>query len=246
MPKVEILGVEIARAQPEEAVAAVEEAFEHPEPSIVAYANAHTLNLACSDRRFRDVLLGAHLVFNDGIGIDLAARLYGRRFPSNLNGSDLNRAVLGLAARKGWRVFLLGARGGVAEEAADQLRRSIPGLNVVGCHDGFFPRSRDAEVARGIARTGPDVVMVAMGNPHQEMWLSEHLATTGARLGIGVGAFLDFSAGRVRRAPRWMNRFGIEWVWRLMQEPRRLWRRYIVGSPLFLWRVMRDRFGGKA
>jgi exopolysaccharide biosynthesis WecB/TagA/CpsF family protein len=174
-------------------------------------------------------------VLGDGAGIAIAARVQGDRFPANLNGSDFNPVILEEAAARGWPVYFLGARPGVAERAADGLRRRINALDIAGLHDGYF-QDNDAVVA-AIKASGASVVMVAMGNPRQELWLRDHLDETGARLGVGVGAFFDFSAGQVRRAPAWMNRMGIEWLYRLAQEPARMWRRYIVGNPVFLWRV---------
>ncbi|MGH2754820.1 MAG: WecB/TagA/CpsF family glycosyltransferase [Actinomycetota bacterium] len=241
---IEILGVPVFRGTTDEALELVEQAWENG-PALVAYVNAHTLNLACSDPEYRALLRKAAVVLNDGAGVALAARLHGDRFPENLNGSDFNPAIVELAARKGWAVYFLGAGPVTAKIAAEILGERIPGLKVVGTHDGFFPRSEDDDVAQEIRNTGADVVMVAMGNPLQEKWLERHLSATGARLGVGVGAFFDFSAGTVPRSPAWMNTLGIEWVWRLWQEPRRLWRRYLVGNPLFLWRVLRSRSSRK-
>jgi exopolysaccharide biosynthesis WecB/TagA/CpsF family protein len=106
--------------------------------------------------------------------------------------------------------------------------------------DGYTQRT-DEEIVEDIAASRADVVVVALGQPQQELWLNTHLQDTGCHLGVGVGAFLDFVSGRVVRAPRWMNRLGIEWLFRLVQEPGRLWRRYIVGNPVFLWRAWRLR-----
>ncbi len=129
----------------------------------------------------------------------------------------------------------------MAARAATELRERIQGLQVAGTHTGYFPPEDSAAVAEHIRATGARALMVAMGNPLQEMWLDRHLEATGARIGIGVGAFFDFAAGEVPRAPAWMNRFGVEWVYRLWQEPRRMWRRYVLGNPLFLARVIMER-----
>ena len=242
LPHIEVLGVPVFKGTTPEALALVERVAEDG-PALVAYVNAHTLNLAHRDRTYFELLRDAPVVLNDGAGLSLAARMQGDRFPENLNGSDFNPAIVELAARRGWSVYFLGAPPGTAEKAAEILGERIPDLKVAGSRDGFFPRAEDAAVAEEISSTGADVVMVAMGNPLQEKWLEANLAATGARLGVGVGAFFDFTAGTVPRAPSWMNRAGIEWVWRLWQEPKRMWRRYLVGNPLFLWRVARSRFG---
>lgn len=239
-----MLGVPVARLTATAAREELVRLYEGDRPALVAYANAHTLNLASRDSGYREVLRSADIVLNDGAGLDIAGRLFGKPFPENLNGSDFNPAILEEAAARGWPVFFLGARPGVAEEAARRLAPRIAGLRVVGTRDGYFPASESEAVAREIAATGAGLLMVAMGNPLQETWLSRHLETTGARLGVGVGAFLDFSAGVVPRAPAWMNRLWLEWLYRLIQEPRRMWRRYVVGNPLFLLRVLRARLRG--
>jgi exopolysaccharide biosynthesis WecB/TagA/CpsF family protein len=209
-------------------------------PRHLCYVNAHSLNLAYRDDAYRDALARAHLVLNDGIGLELAARMRGRGFPENLNGSDFTLRLLSLAAEKEWRVYLYGGHPGVAAAARDRLYERIAGLNIVGVCDGYTQRT-DEEIVEDIAASRADVVVVALGQPQQELWLNTHLQDTGCHLGVGVGAFLDFVSGRVVRAPRWMNRLGIEWLFRLVQEPGRLWRRYIVGNPVFLWRAWRLR-----
>lgn len=206
----------------------------------LCYVNAHSLNLAFRDDRYRAALRSADLVLNDGIGLDLAAWMRGRRFPENLNGSDFTLRLLELAAERGWRVYLYGGQPGVAATVRERLSQTIEHLQVVGVCDGYSPRSAE-EIVEDIRAARADVVIVALGQPLQELWLDAHLAGTGCHLGVGVGAFLDFVAGRVARAPRWMNRLGIEWLFRLAHEPGRLWRRYIVGNPLFLWRAWRLR-----
>lgn len=243
-PTIEVLGVPVARMEPRAALDQIAAVYDLGEPSLVAYANAHTLNLASSDPSYREVLLRARIVLNDGAGIAVAARIQGHRFPANLNGSDFNPAILGLAAERGWPVYFVGAKPGVAERAAAAMTGRYPALQVVGCRDGYWPPGTDDAVVATIKTSGAALVMAAMGNPLQEMWLDRHLAATGARIGIGVGAFFDFAAGEVPRAPAWMNRWGIEWVFRLAQEPRRLWKRYVVGNPLFLARVLAARLRG--
>lgn len=206
----------------------------------LCYVNAHSLNLAYRDSSYRDALSRAHLVLNDGIGVDLAARMRGRRFLENLNGSDFTLRLLSLAAEERWRVYLYGGEPGIAGAARDRLCEKIDGLEIVGVCDGFSPWTAE-QIVEDIRAACADVVIVALGQPLQELWLDAHLPGTGCHLGVGVGAFLDFVSGRVTRAPRWMNRLGIEWLFRLGQEPGRLWRRYVVGNPLFLFRAWRLR-----
>lgn len=241
LPRVRVLGVPLVRVDAGGALRAIERSSETFPPALVMFANAHTLNLAWKDPSYRAILDGASLVLNDGIGIQLAARMRGVRFPENLNGSDLNPRLLDLAAQRRWSVFLLGAAPGVSDMAAERLVERVPGLRIAGTHHGYFDDAESDSVVRRIAQTQATVLLVAMGNPRQEVWLARHLVETGCRVGIGVGAFFDFTAGRQKRAPAWMNRLGVEWMYRLLHDPGRLWRRYVVGNPLFLIRAWRTR-----
>jgi exopolysaccharide biosynthesis WecB/TagA/CpsF family protein len=240
LERVPVLGVPIVRSTAEEVLANLDWYLDDSRVRTVFYANAHTLNVASEQPALRAALNEAALVLNDGAGVAIAGRLRGTPFPENLNGTDFTPRILRAAAEHGLGVYLLGGRPGVAEAAALMLSSTIPGLRVVGCRDGYFDDEESTAVAERIRASGAAVVLAAMGNPRQELWLAEHLAATGARLGVAVGAFLDFAAGEVSRAPRWMNTWGVEWVWRMAQEPRRLWRRYVVGNPKFLSRAMRE------
>jgi exopolysaccharide biosynthesis WecB/TagA/CpsF family protein len=242
VPTIEILGVPVACLDTELTLAAI--ADRHAAGGRAArifYVNAHTLNLAWRDPDLRAILTRADLVLNDGSGVGLAARLQGRRFPANLNGTDFNPRILGLAAEHGWPVFFLGGADRVAERTAARWSGKLPGLKVAGTRHGFFAADEEPAVIDAIRTSGAEVLLVAMGNPLQERWLDRRLDATGAQLGVGVGAFFDFSAEVVVRCPPWMSRLGIEWLYRLRLEPRRMWRRYVIGNPLFVLRALRSR-----
>jgi exopolysaccharide biosynthesis WecB/TagA/CpsF family protein len=239
-----VLGVEVNKLTSTRALAEIA-GWAAGQPRMLAYVNAHTLNLAARDDDLRDALGRCELVLNDGFGLSLAAMMRGERFPENMNGSDFTVRLLELASSRGWRVFFYGGEPGVAAAAAERLSARIEGLDIVGVRDGFGGESEEL-VAGHVADARADLLIVALGSPRQELWLARNLGLSGAQVGVGVGAFLDFSAGRVRRAPRWMNVLGVEWCFRLVQEPRRLWRRYVVGNPLFLMRAWRDRGSSRA
>jgi exopolysaccharide biosynthesis WecB/TagA/CpsF family protein len=206
----------------------------------LCYVNAHSLNLACTDIAYKQALAHADLVLNDGIGLQLAAKMRGARFAENLNGSDFTVRILQLAADRGWRVFFYGGEPGVAQAAGEHLMSEIDGLDVVDVCDGYSSEDPSDVILR-IRAAQADVLVVALGQPKQELWLDQYLADTGCHLGLGVGAFLDFASGRMTRAPRWMNELGVEWLFRLAQEPGRMWRRYVFGNPVFLWHAWRHR-----
>jgi alpha-1,3-mannosyltransferase len=226
-----------------EAINLLDERFQRGAPNIVAFANAHTLNMTAADPAVRSVL-DRSIVFNDGVGIDIASRvLFGKAFPENLNGTDFVPHYLRQSQNR-YRIFLVGAKPGVAERAARKLARLAPGHEIVGLSHGYVPRAQMPELIARIRRARADVLLVAMGNPEQEAWLNRHLPESGCRLGFGVGALFDFLADDVARAPAWMRSARIEWIFRMLQEPRRLWRRYLVDMPVFLARVLRQWLAG--
>jgi exopolysaccharide biosynthesis WecB/TagA/CpsF family protein len=235
---INVLGVDVAALTVADARRRIDEMLESERSTRVVYVNASCLNISATNLVYRNALIGSDLVMNDGAGLDIAARMQGKEFPANLNGTDFTPEILALAAKRGKRVFLLGGKPGVTEMARLNLVESIPGLNIVGTSHGF--QRSDEETCLLLAQIRSlevDVLLVGMGAPTQELWLAEHLDTSGAQFGVAVGAFLDFAAGRVPRAPLWMRDMKIEWIFRLCIEPRRLFRRYVLGNPVFIYRV---------
>jgi N-acetylglucosaminyldiphosphoundecaprenol N-acetyl-beta-D-mannosaminyltransferase len=206
----------------------------------VAFVNAFCANVAYEDAEYRDVLAAADVVFPDGVGVAIAARMLGRRISENVNGTDMFPALLGALRGTGLRLFLLGAAPGVAERVADWIRSAYPGVEVAGCRHGYFAQEEEPTVVRAIADARTDLLLVGFGVPKQETWIRRNLRATGAKVAIGVGGLFDFYSGRIPRAPRWVRAASMEWAFRLVQEPRRLWRRYLIGNPLFLYRVARQ------
>lgn len=202
---------------------------------VVHFANAHTLNLAWNDPTFRGVLERADVVLNDGVGLDLYARLVGARFEHNFNGTDLVPALFAHAsASDPLRVFLFGGVAGRAEEAGRVLEARFPGIEVVGVRDGYAHEG----ALEAINAASPDVLLVGMGNPIQEKWVDgvRHVLDVG--VAMGVGALIDFLSGRIPRAPRWVRAARLEWLFRLAREPKRLFRRYVMGNPAFVGRAL--------
>ena len=237
---VAVLGVGVSVLTTPRALDRVSSMVERGATGTVAFANAHLLTLASQDPAVREALQRTAMILNDGAGVAWAAKVKGAEFPENLNGTDFLPKLLERAAAAGWRVALLGAAPGVADRAAVALRGRCPGLQVCFADHGYFDRGRSDEVAARVRASRPDVLLVALGNPRQELWLDQNLAATGATVGVSVGAFLDFSAGEARRAPRVVRALSLEWAWRLLHEPRRLFHRYVVGIPVFRSRVRRD------
>ena len=208
----------------------------------VAFVNADCLNIAVRRAHYRRVLGETSLTLGDGIGLKIAGQLLGRPMRQNVNGTDLFPRLCELADRRRARIFLLGARPAVVEGVRAWIAERHPGAFVCGTHHGYFDAQSEPAVIDAIRASAPDLLLVALGAPRQDEWLAAHLGATGAAVGIGVGGLFDFYSGRIPRAPVWMRELGLEWVFRLAQEPRRMWRRYLVGNVLFLVRVLRERW----
>lgn len=201
-------------------------------PHLVFTPNAEIIARAQRQPDLQAALRAADLTVPDGIGVVWAARRLGTPVPERVPGIELLDALLARAVQAGWRVYFLGARPGVAEEAARRLRERWPGLTVVGTHHGYFGAADEAEVLAAIRAAAPDILVVALGAPKQELWLTRHRADLPVRVALGVGGSLDVFAGRVERAPLVWRRLGLEWLYRLVRQPRRL------GRALFLPRFV--------
>jgi N-acetylglucosaminyldiphosphoundecaprenol N-acetyl-beta-D-mannosaminyltransferase len=208
----------------------------------VLYANVYGVNLAQSDRDLRGAYRSADLVFCDGQGVRLGARLLGCHLPERYTPPDWIEQFAARCAERGYRIFLLGTEQVIVERAAERLRVRFPGLEVAA-HHGFFDLdgAENAAVLERIAAFAPHVVLVGMGMPRQERWIARNAPALEANVTMSVGALFDYLAERVARGPRWLTDNGFEWVCRLWYEPRRLWRRYLLGNPRFLWLIARQR-----
>lgn len=189
----------------------------------------------CSrDPRLTAFVNDCEVVSADGQAVVWASRLLGRPLPERVAGIDLMQRLIEEATTRGLSVYFLGAKQSVLEQAVAGLRRAHPGLRVAGAHHGYFSRSDESAIVRGIHRTRADILFVAMSSPHKELWLDRHASDCGVGFAMGVGGAIDVIAGERVRAPRWMQRLGLEWFHRLRQEPVRMWKRYLVGNFRFV------------
>lgn len=190
--------------------------------------NVAKLVSMAGDPRLREDVRRGDVVTADGMGIVWGARLLGLPVPERVAGVDLMNALLALCAERGYRPFILGAREEVLQRAARVLAERHPGLRFAGLRNGYFRADEEAEVAAQIRDSGADCLFVAISSPKKERFMEAHGAAMGVPFVMGVGGAIDVAAGVVRRAPRWVQRCGMEWLYRLCQEPRRMWRRYLV------------------
>lgn len=238
--RVQIGPLGIMRLTAPEAVQLIETAVDRKEQMKIAICNAHTLLSAVDDPAYAQTL-NSMTVLNDGVGMDKASiALLGEPFPENLNGTDFVPYLLENASRP-LRIFLFGAKQASVEGAAGEIRSRYPRHELVGFRNGYFAEQEIGEICASISATQPDLLLVAMGNPKQEYFIAKHGAEMGASVSIGVGALFDFLSGSVVRAPLFMRKLKLEWLFRLAQEPRRLFHRYVVGIPRFLLYVRKLR-----
>ncbi|MCR9123050.1 MAG: WecB/TagA/CpsF family glycosyltransferase [Phyllobacteriaceae bacterium] len=239
----DILGVAVADFSEEEALDMVHAAIDHKTYRPIAFLNANNANIGVEDAAFRTAL-ARFTVLSDGVGVDVAAKmLHGAAFRANLNGTDFVPALF-RSAKRPLKVGLFGARPGVAELAAGHFGTVDPRHDYRALADGFIDADGEAALLDTLTQWRPDILLVALGVPRQEKWIVERLTPDHCTVPIAVGALFDLSTGEVPRAPMWLRRLRSEWIYRLWQEPRRLWRRYIVGNPVFLARVLRQRLTG--
>jgi N-acetylglucosaminyldiphosphoundecaprenol N-acetyl-beta-D-mannosaminyltransferase len=235
--EVEFFGVRVANTTMDESLEWLAERAAEPTRTLAAFVNPDCLNIAYHDEAYRSVLRQAARVLPDGIGLRIGCNLLGVAMQANVNGTDLFPRICARAAAAGMPVFFLGARPGVADLASENMQAQFPGLRIAGTQHGYFSPEEAASVIRKINESGARILFVAFGAPRQEIWLAEHHEALAPTLRLGVGAALDFYSGRIPRAPQWMREIGFEWAFRLYLEPGRMWRRYVVGNPLFLYRV---------
>ncbi len=207
-----------------------------------SFLNAHGANIAWRDDDYRYALKKFD-VLADGIGVDLCSIInYGRKFPDNLNGTDFVPAMLDhLTSRVS--VGLLGGKPGIAEIAAERMGARFPGHRFSVVSHGYYAMAEEPLVLDRLIAERPDILLVALGNPAQEKWIAKNCSVENCTLAFGVGAYFDFVAGRVPRAPAVFRRLRLEWLFRLGLEPRRMWVRYVIGNPLFLMRSIMQKIG---
>jgi N-acetylglucosaminyldiphosphoundecaprenol N-acetyl-beta-D-mannosaminyltransferase len=239
--EVSILGVRIFNSSMCEAVDLIERQVRCGDRRMrpIYIVNTHTLNLAVADPEYRAILNEGFRVFADGTGARWAARLRGVRFRDNLVGTDLVPALFKETSGRGYRYFLLGGEPALIESAAGTCGRLFPGWGLAGFHHGFVDSQSRMRLIDRINAARPDVLLVGMGNPIQERWIHRHRDLIEVPVAIGVGGLFHFWAGDLKRAPRWIRKGGVEWIQILIQQPHK-WRRYLLGNPTFLVRMLRD------
>ncbi|NJN87373.1 MAG: WecB/TagA/CpsF family glycosyltransferase [Leptolyngbyaceae cyanobacterium SL_7_1] len=246
--KVNICGVEIDNLNFSQVVEKIVQAAKAPEGSTyVVTPNAHHVVMLQKNAHFREIYQNAFLVVPDGVSLLWASKILGTPLQGRVNGTDLFEELSAVAAKENLNVFLLGGRPGAAESAARTLQVRHPTLSIVGFYCPPYGFESDAieleQINAMIQAAAPHLLFVGLGAPKQEYWMHSTYQTLGVPVSLGIGVSFELVAGIVQRAPKMMQQTGLEWVFRLIAEPKRLWQRYLVGNTVFIWLVIKQKLG---
>lgn len=243
--RINICDVEIDNVSMEEAVGKIESLVDRREPSYVVTPNLDHIVKLQKDEEFKQIYAGATLVLADGMPVLWGARFLKTPLKEKISGSDLFPRLCSVAADKGYRLFLLGGRPGAAHKASEVLSCRYPNIQIVGIHSPPYGFEKDIKQVQNIIKlikdSKPDILFVGLGAPKQERWIYKHHKELDVPVSLGIGVTFEFISGIVKRAPLWMQKAGFEWLWRLIKEPRRLWKRYLIDDMKFFLLVLKQR-----
>ncbi|MGO8881678.1 MAG: WecB/TagA/CpsF family glycosyltransferase [Desulfomonilaceae bacterium] len=240
--KVNLMGITIDNLTMDTAIQTILSWLKDEGSRQVCFVNADCVNIAYQNRAYLEVLKRSDLCLADGIGLKLAGKFLDQEIAQNLCGTDMFPRLCESISGTDVKLFLLGARPEAVEGVVEWIREHHHGVQVCGYQHGYFQPEEEPGIIQRIKDSGAQLLLVAFGVPKQDVWIHENLNETGVRVAMGVGGLFDFYSGRIPRAPLWMREIGMEWLYRLIQEPRRMWKRYLIGNGLFLWWVLKERF----
>ncbi|PKO18614.1 MAG: glycosyltransferase [Chloroflexi bacterium HGW-Chloroflexi-10] len=247
LEQTKIFGVKINDLPVEATINIIKNNILTKEKTIISNANIHALNLTFKIAWFRNFLNESDLVFCDGFGVLIGAYLLNQPIHYRYTPPDWINKLGIMCCENHFTLGLIGSKTGVAEKTGSILKDKLPGLDIAFTYHGYFNKTpgnpENEAVIELINLAKPDILLVGFGMPMQEKWLLENFDRLDVKVALPVGAAFDYVSGNVRRAPKWMTDHGLEWLGRLIIEPRRLWKRYIIGNPLFFWRILKQKFG---
>ena len=236
-----IADIAVANLTEDETVAAIDELISQGGSHYAAVVNAAKIVAANRDERLKQILLDADLVTADGMSVVWASRILGGPLKQRVTGIDLFERLIEHAAHRGLSVYFVGASEESVRGVVERFTQKYPSLKITGYHNGYFTDSESQSLVESIRLSRADLLFVAMGSPAQEYWIASNIEKAGVRFALGVGGSFDHVSGLARRAPQWMQRIGFEWLYRFLREPRRMWRRYLIGNSVFIWLIARQR-----
>ncbi|MDL2280438.1 WecB/TagA/CpsF family glycosyltransferase [Selenomonadales bacterium OttesenSCG-928-I06] len=237
--QVSILGVSVDCVSMEETLDKIEKSIEQKKPSLVATANAEMIMLAQKDRELFRILNEASLVIADGAGVVFAARYKKAYIKERVTGFDLTQKLLSLSNKKNYKIFLFGTSELNIKNVEQKINHLYPELNIVGVRNGFFSEHEEKEIIEQIKKANPDILFLGLGVPKQEKWIAKNLKDINVPVCIGVGGTFDIMSGSLKRAPLWMQKNHLEWLYRLYQEPKRFFR--MMALPKFVFKVILEK-----
>jgi N-acetylglucosaminyldiphosphoundecaprenol N-acetyl-beta-D-mannosaminyltransferase len=242
---VSIFGIQITNLSSCDCLARIGHFIGQAGQTFIATPNVDHIMKLQKDAEFREVYKHVDLVLADGMPLLWAARFFGTPLKEKISGSDLFSKLCEVASQRGWRLFFLGGREGAADKAAQVMRERHPGIQITGTYCPPFGFENDSsenpKIINLIQQAKPDILFVGLGAPKQEKWIYRHRDQYQVPVSIGIGVSFEFTAGMVKRAPLWMQKKGLEWFWRLIMEPRRLWKRYLIDDMQFFWLLLKTK-----
>ena len=243
--KVDVLGCPITKLGVEDFITAAEQFIESRKPHYIGVVNVAKLVKMRSDKELKESLHSADLIGADGVPLVWASRLLGNPLPERVNGTDLMYRLLEKANNNGYRIFFFGSKEDILHRMMKKVRRQYPGARIAGFHHGYFTPEEELTIVSKIRAAHADMLFIAFGTPKKELWVKKYLSAMGVPVVHGVGGSFDVMAGIIPRAPLWMQRNSLEWLFRLLQEPRRMWRRYLVTNTAFIILLLKELFRHK-
>jgi len=244
MKKITLMGCPIDNLSFDGTLRRIEDAIQKRTPIRHCAINAAKIVKIQRDRELWEAVVSSDVISPDGQSIVWASRFLKKPLPERVAGIDLMQKLLKLASEKGYKVFLLGAKEEIICELKGKLNKKYPHLNLVGCRNGYFSPNEEEGLIREINEKKPDILFVGMSSPKKEYWLGKYQSALKVLFCMGVGGSFDVLAGKTKRAPGWMQRVGLEWFFRFLQEPTRMWKRYLVTNTLFLFYLFKEKFIG--
>lgn len=242
-----ILGIKVHPLTVDQLHNLIKEFVKENQKMVIANVNIHAINLAYKTHWLKNFLNDSGIVFCDGAGVILGAKILGFKIPTRITYADWMWKLADFCESNSISLFFLGAKNGVARKAADRIKQKYPEIKILGTHHGYFQKmqlsTENTHVINLINQAKPDVLIVGFGMPLQERWLLENWGNLNVKIALTGGAVFDYVSGELRRAPTWMTDHDFEWLGRMLIEPNRLWKRYVIGNPVFLWRVIMQRLG---
>lgn len=240
---VKILGVEVDNVTLDEAANQTKNLIENSNQSceLIVAPNVEFIMEAQKDKMFFDILRTAKLATPDSIGVEMAAKLQKKSLKQRIPGQAYFRKILEVGEKEGWTFYFLGGKGDTVDKAVENIEKIYPKIKIVGSHEGFFEKDSEEKVIEEINRLQPNVLFVAMGAPMQEKWIFAHKNELKVDVAAGQGGTFDYEAGNIKRAPKWMQKIGLEWLWRLILQPSRIKRMAVL--PIYLIKIIITKGG---